>query len=88
MNAGKNLYLETNKMISTTLILIGAFVAITGISMLIMETFYKSVWWGLGCLVFAPVALVFIVMYWQESKRAVLMQVCGFVALVCGVALG
>lgn len=59
---------------------------IGGIGLLI-SAFRTSVLWGLGCIVIAPIAILYIVMHWQEAKNPFLLQVCGLVVLLISVYL-
>jgi HEAT repeat protein len=51
--------------------------AIGGIG-LIIDAFHESFFWGLGCLLFWPVVLAFVVFHWDEAKKAFFIQLTGF----------
>ena len=51
--------------------------AIGGIG-LIIDAFREGFFWGLGCLLFWPVVLAFVVFHWQEAKKAFFIQLIGF----------
>lgn len=54
---------------------------IGGIGLLI-AAFRTSVLWGLGCIVIAPIAILYTVMHWQEAKNPFLLQVSALVVLL------
>jgi hypothetical protein len=43
--------------------------------------FVKAFFRGLGCLLFAPVVLAFIVFHWEQAKQPFLIGVIGFVMI-------
>jgi hypothetical protein len=48
--------------------------------LLLLGAFGESLLWGLGCLLLAfPVALMFIFTHWSQSKKAVYVQVAGWI---------
>lgn len=53
---------------------------ICGIWMLILQ-FQTSIFWGLGCLFIPFVALIWLVMYWEEGKYPFLYSL-GAIALI------
>jgi HEAT repeat protein len=53
------------------------FLAIGSIG-LVIDAFREGFFWGLGCLLFAPVVLAFIVFHWQEAKQAFCIWLIGF----------
>jgi hypothetical protein len=64
--------------IAMILYLIGMLaLAIGGIG-LIIDAFREDFFWGLGCLLFSPVILAFVVFHWQEAKKAFFIQLIGF----------
>ena len=34
----------------------------------IVATFRESVWWGLGCLLFSPLSLLFMILHWEDAS--------------------
>lgn len=60
------------------LYLLGAIACLIGAIGLIIDAFREDFFWGLGCLLFGPVVLAFIVFHWQEAKQPFLMWVVGF----------
>jgi hypothetical protein len=69
------------------LLVIGAILMFIGGIWLLIEQFKESVLWGLGSIFVPFVALVFVIMHWDVSKRPFLIQVAGIVLLVIGAAL-
>lgn len=60
-----------------TIILIGA------IGFLI-AAFKNSILWGLGCLLFSPISIVFLVLYWQDAKNPFFLQLIGILIVFLG----
>lgn len=58
-----------------------ALIVIGGIGFLI-AAFKESILWGLGCIIFPVIQLVFLVMHWREAKNPFLLQVVGIVAVI------
>ena len=61
---------------------IGIFI-IGGIGTLI-AAFKESLLWGLGCLLFTPISLVFLVLHWQEAKNPFFLQLAGLAVVLLG----
>ena len=55
---------------------LGIFI-IGGIGTLI-AAFKTSVLWGVGCLLIAPVSLLFLIMHWNNAKNPFFLQLIGF----------
>ena len=70
------------------LLIVGVVVMIVGGVMVLIAAFRESVLWGLGCLFFWPVNLIFIVTHWQESKTGFLIQLAGGALMVVGILIG
>lgn len=62
--------------------IIGLVIFILGGIGLLIAAFRTSIFWGIGCIVFAPVALVFTLLHWADAKNPFLLQVFGFVILL------
>lgn len=60
---------------------------IGGIGFLI-AAFKQSILWGLGCLLFSPIALVFLVLYWSEAKNPFFLQLAGVGLVFLAIYLG
>lgn len=58
--------------------LLGAIACLIGAIGLIIDAFHEGIFWGLGCLLFAPVMLAFVVFHWEEAKKPFLIGVIGF----------
>lgn len=72
---------------SLVFICIGTFFGATGwvatligTVMLYIAAFNQNVWWGLGCIMFFPLMIVFVVCHWAEAKK-------GFWASIAGTLL-
>jgi hypothetical protein len=74
--------------IGMVLLIVGVVVmGITGIVLLI-KAFQTSVLWGLGYLFVPFVSLIFVVMYWNDTKKPFLYMLAGLAVFVLGMVLG
>ena len=64
---------------------IGIVVCIIGGIGLLIAAFKKSILWGIGCLLFAPVSLIFLIAHWSEAKNPFFLQLLGVVLMFAGV---
>lgn len=69
------------------LVIIGLLIAVVGGIWFLVVAFQESVLWGLGCLLFGPIGLVFLIMHWQVAKKPFLVEVLGFALMVVGMIL-
>ena len=63
-----------------TLIIIG------GIGFLI-ASFRTSILWGIGCLLFYPISIVFLILHWDVAKNPFFLQLIGIGIVFLGVML-
>jgi hypothetical protein len=70
------------------LMLVGGLIVLFGTVMFVVTAFRTSVAWGIGALLFAPVALVFLVRKWDESKKGLLVTLTGVGLMAVGALLG
>lgn len=68
--------------IAMILVLLGAIACLVGAVGLLIDAFRESIFWGIGCLLFWPVVLAFVVFHWAEAKKAFLIWVAGFAAIL------
>lgn len=61
---------------------LGIFI-IGGIGTLI-AAFKTSILWGIGCLLIAPVSLLFLIMHWNNAKNPFFLQLIGFGIIFLG----
>lgn len=61
---------------------LGIFI-IGGIGTLI-AAFKTSILWGIGCLLIAPVSLLFLIMHWSSAKNPFFLQLIGFGIMFIG----
>jgi hypothetical protein len=74
--------------IAMVLLIVGVLVmGITGIVLLI-KAFQTSIWWGLGYIFVPFVSLIFVIMYWNDTKKPFLYMLGGVVLFAVGIALG
>ena len=74
--------------IASILLLLGWLVSIIGGIMLLIVAFKESILWGLGCIFIPFVALIFIVMHWEQSKKPFFIELAGAVLVIIGIILG
>lgn len=71
----------------TILLIIGMGCALVGGIWLIIEAFRKSLLWGLGCLFFPVISLIFVIMHWTTCWRPFVLNVVGVLLLLAGMSL-
>ncbi len=59
------------------LIYLGFAIIIIGAIGFLITAFRNSILWGLGCLLFSPISIVFLILYWQEAKNPFFLQLIG-----------
>jgi hypothetical protein len=74
--------------IASILLFLGWLVSIVGGIMLLVVAFKESILWGLGCIFIPFVALIFIVMHWEQSKKPFFIELAGAVLVIIGIILG
>ncbi|MHC4426623.1 MAG: hypothetical protein ACYSYV_11065 [Planctomycetota bacterium] len=67
------------------LYLLGLILLVIGAIGLIIDAFREGFFWGLGCLLLAPVVLAFVVFHWEQAKQPFLIGVIGFVMIFVAV---
>lgn len=67
---------------------IGAIIGLVYGIMLLIQAFKVNIWWGLGYIFVPFVALVFIIMHWDVSKKPFLMSLISIPFFIAGVLLG
>ncbi|MHC4560100.1 MAG: HEAT repeat domain-containing protein [Planctomycetota bacterium] len=68
--------------IALVLYIIGAIACFVGMVGLIIDAFRESFFWGLGCLLFSPVVLAFVIFHWEDAKKAFFIWLAGFVLIL------
>ncbi len=63
---------------------IGIIVFLIGGIGTLIAAFQTSMLWGLGCLLIAPVSLLFLVMHWDVAKNPFFLQMAGLAAAFIG----
>jgi uncharacterized membrane protein len=64
------------------LLIVGLILGVVGGIWLLVVAFKTSIWWGLGSLLIAPVALVFVIMHWQPSKKPFFIYLAGLILVI------
>ncbi len=60
---------------------------ITGI-VLLTKAFQTSIMWGLGYIFVPFVSLIFVAMYWNDTKKPFLYMLGGLAVFIVGIAIG
>ncbi|MEG2360081.1 hypothetical protein [Acinetobacter sp.] len=66
------------------LIYLGFAIIIIGAIGFLIAAFRNSILWGLGCLLFSPISIVFLVLYWQQAKNPFFLQLIGLGVVFLG----
>ncbi|EHN70626.1 hypothetical protein GNP81_08030 [Aliivibrio fischeri] len=62
---------------------LGVVVFLVGGALLVLEAFSQSIVWGLLCIIFNPIAIVFCSMHWKDAKYPFAIQSIGlFITLL------
>ena len=54
---------------------------------ILVKAFQESIWWGLGYIVVPFVGLIYIVMFWDDTKKPFLYSLACMPVLAIGMAL-
>ena len=69
------------------LLVIGAIISSVGGIMIVFVAFRKSIPWGLGCLFFSIVSLIFVIMHWEDTKKPFFIHLAGLPFILVGAAI-
>lgn len=69
------------------LIAVGAIIMIVGAVMFLIEAFKEHILWGIGCLLFSPVQLVFLIMHWNVAKKPFFIELAGLPFFIIGMLI-
>ncbi len=50
----------------------------------LIAAFQESIWWGIGCLLFTPISLIFLIMYWNQAKNPFFLQLIALAIMFTG----
>jgi hypothetical protein len=64
--------------------MIGLIIIIIGGIGTLIAAFSTSIWWGLGCMLFSPVSLVFLILHWDVAKNPFFLQLVGLAVWFIG----
>lgn len=70
--------------LNAVILILGMATAMVGSIWLIVVAFQESSVWGMGCLFFAPVGLVFVVLHWDDAHKPFFVQLAGIAILIIG----
>jgi len=54
----------------------------------IVLAWQKGVVWGLGCLFFPVLQLIYVALNWKQAKSAFFLQLAGFAAFILSAVIG
>ena len=63
---------------------IGIVLFVLGAIGTLIASFKTSILWGLGCLLLAPVSLLFLVLHWDVAKNPFFLQLIGLATIFAG----
>ena len=66
------------------LIYLGCAIIIIGAIGFLIAAFRNSILWGLGFLLFSPISIVFLILYWQQAKNPFFLQLIGLGVVFLG----
>ena len=69
------------------LLILGLILAVIGHIGILIEAFKEGIAWGLGTLLVPFVALIFVVMHWQETRKPLLLSVAGNLIWIAGAVM-
>lgn len=69
------------------IMVIGWIVMLVFSILFLVRAFKENILWGLGCLVFSPVSLIFLIMHWQEARGPFLGQLGGVALTFLGLLI-
>lgn len=64
-------------MIASLLVLLGLVALLVGGITFLIAAFRTGILWGLGCLFFGPVSLIYLILHWSEAKKPFYLQLWG-----------
>jgi hypothetical protein len=73
---------------SFALFAIGGIIMVIASFTILIKAFQTSVLWGLGYIIVPFVGLIFVILYWQETKKPFLYLVGGAALFFVGTMLG
>ena len=70
--------------IGKVFIVVGIVLSIAAYVMIVIEAFKTTIWWGIGTLLIQIVGLVFVIMYWDQTKKYVMWIILSILLVVIG----
>ena len=70
------------------LTVLGFIVMAVGGIWILIEAFKENVLWGIGCILFNPVSLIFVIMHWDVAKKPFFINLAGIAIMILGAILG
>lgn len=66
---------------------VGIGIFILGGIFFLIEAFRTSLLWGFGCLFITPVTIFYLILHWNNAKKAFSIQAVGTIILLAGAYL-
>lgn len=66
------------------IIYLGLAIIFLGALGFLIAAFKNSILWGIGCLLFYPISIVFLILYWQDAKNPFFLQLIGIFIVFLG----
>ncbi len=64
---------------------IGWLVTLVGAIMILIQAFKEHILWGIGCILFNPISIVFVILHWDRTKKPFFIYLTGVVLIILGV---
>ena len=74
--------------LAVVLFAVGILVLFVGSLMFLFAAFEVGFLWALGCFLFFPAQLIFLILYWKEAKKSFFVQLAGGALIGLGFAFG
>ena len=62
----------------------GWLMILAGAILIIIEAFKESIIWGIFSILFNPVSLLFVILYWEKAKKPFFTQLQGLILMIAG----
>ena len=73
---------------ASVLMVLGFIIVTIGSVLFIIAAFSESLLWGIGCLIFGPLGILFLISHWEKAKTPFFIQLAGFALMAIGSFMG
>jgi len=73
---------------SMLFLIIGVALMLIGGLWILFNAFKESILWGLGCIIFNLLSLVFVATHWQDNKKPFFIQIGGLAFVILAIVTG